>query len=70
VTGDDGKVIAWPAGKPFADRVRVVKGLDGGVFDIVSDELVAHLNALQAEKEKNETADGGTESKSSSPSAS
>jgi hypothetical protein len=72
VEDGDGKVIPWPHGKPFADRVKVVKSLDGLAFDVVSDELVAHLNALDAarEKAKNGTADGGTDSASSSPSAS
>lgn len=65
------KAIQWPTGKPFRDKLAVIKGLDEDVFEAVYDALSTHLAAieLEAAEEKKETADGVTDATSSSPSA-
>jgi hypothetical protein len=72
LTGDDGKAISWPAGKPVADRIQAVEGLDEDVFEELTDVLNAHLEQVDAASvaEKNAIADGASESGTTSPSAS
>ncbi len=69
---EDGKPVAWAAGKSVADRIAVIEGLDESVFEELTDVLNAHLEAVDAASvaEKNATADGASESGTTSPSAS
>ena len=72
VTNDDGKVIPWPSGKSFKERVAVIESLYEDQGDLIADAISKHLLALLAAKadQKKETPTGETDSEPSSPSAS
>ena len=59
---DLGKEIPWPTAKPFRDRIDAIESLDEKVFEELTDVLNAHLEALEAEqeKEKNDSQSGET----------
>jgi hypothetical protein len=72
LTNEDGKVIPWPAGKSFKERVDVIESLYEDQGDMVTEAITAHLNALAAARadQKKETQAGETTSEPSSLSAS
>jgi hypothetical protein len=72
LTNEDGKVIPWPVGKSFKERVDVIESLYEDQGDMVTEAITAHLTALAAARadQKKEIQAGETNSEPSSLSAS
>lgn len=64
-------VKAFPVAASFTEKVAAIADLDEDVFEVITAALNAHDKAAdaEAESEKNGTADGGTGSDPTSPSA-
>lgn len=72
LTGEDGKPIPYPTGRPFEDRVAAIEQLDEEMFEAITEALDAHVRTVEADhaEGKAETPVGGTPSGASLPSAS
>ena len=59
---ETGKLIPWPTGKPFDERVTVIEGLDEEQFDGLVEALGARAKEVEAEAadEKKESPAGVT----------